>query len=120
MDPDAARTDSPMEARIARIESDVAHMRTDVADIKADQRSMRDKIDSLEATLRGEIKALEATLRGEIKRVETSLLQKLERLNDGQGSLKAEIASAKNWGLALSMTLTGVMLTVMARGFGWV
>lgn len=109
MDPDAARTDGPMEARIARIESDVAHMRADVADVKADQRSLRDKIDGLEATLRGEI-----------KHVETSLLQKFERLSDGQGSLRAEIASAKNWGLGLSMTMTGVMLTVIAQGFGWI
>lgn len=97
-----------MEARIARIESDVAHLRTDVADIKVDLRSLRDKVDSVEATSRGEIKD-----------VHTSLLEKLDSLKDGQASLKAEIASAKIWALFLYITLAGMMLTVMARGFRW-
>jgi len=36
-----------MEARIARLESDVGHLRTDVADIKVDVRSLRDKMDAM-------------------------------------------------------------------------
>lgn len=36
-----------MEARIARLDSDAAHIRSDISEIKTDQRSTRDKIDSL-------------------------------------------------------------------------
>ena len=38
--------DYPVEARIARLESDVSHLRADVADIKTDLRSLRDKTDA--------------------------------------------------------------------------
>ena len=131
MDPDAAQTDSPMEARIARIESDVSHMRTDVADIKVDLRSLRDRVDgaettlrgeikSVEVTLRGEIKGLESTLRGEIKGVESTLRSEIESLRDGQGILKAEIASAKIWGLFLYIALAAANAGALARGFGWI
>ena len=120
MDPDSAQTDSPMEARIARIESDVAHMRTDVADIKVDLRSLRDRVDGVETSLRGEIKDVEVTLRGEIKSVEALLHGKFDSLKADNVSLRGEIASAKHWGFALAMSLTGVILTVMARGFGWI
>jgi hypothetical protein len=34
--------------------------------------------------------------------------------------LTGAIASAKIWGLMLSIALTGVMLGTMARGFGWI
>jgi chromosome segregation ATPase len=115
-----------MEARIARLESDVSHLRTDVADIKVDLRALRDKVDGVETSLRGEIKGLEKSLQGEIKDLEKSLRGEITDLKDDNSSLRhdiaavrVEIASAKSWGLALSMTLTGVMLTVMARGFGW-
>jgi hypothetical protein len=98
MDPESTRTDSPVEARIARIESDVAHLSTDVSDIKVDLRALRDKVDGVESLMH----------------------EKFDSLKDGNAGLQSEIASAKNWGLALSMTLTGVILTVMARGFGWI
>jgi outer membrane murein-binding lipoprotein Lpp len=35
-----------MEARIARLESDVSHLRSDVSDIKVDLRALRDKVDA--------------------------------------------------------------------------
>ena len=80
-----------MEARIARIESDVAHLKTDVADIKVDLRGLRDKMDDGFA-----------------------------RMNARMDSLKDEISSAKTWGVMLYVTLAGMMLSVMARGFGWI
>jgi hypothetical protein len=36
-----------MEARIARLEFDVAHIRSDVVELKTDVRSLRDKLDKL-------------------------------------------------------------------------
>jgi hypothetical protein len=46
-------------------------------------------------------------------------------LQPTEHSMEARIArlesdSVKVWGLTLSMTMTGVMLTVMARAFGWI
>lgn len=42
----AGGNNNNMEARIARIESDMEHVKTDVADIKNDVRRLQDKIDS--------------------------------------------------------------------------
>lgn len=80
-----------MEARIARIESDVAHLKTDVADIKVDLRGLRDKMDDGFA-----------------------------RMSTRMDSLKDGVSSAKTWGVMLYVTLAGMMLSVMARGFGWI
>ena len=91
-----------MEARIARIESDVAHLKTDVADIKVDLRAMRDKMDETDVRLNG--------------KMDTGFA----RLNARLDSLKDEISSAKTWGVMLYVTLAGMMLSVMARGFGWI
>jgi hypothetical protein len=41
-----------MEARIARLESDVEYLRTDVAEMKADLRRLRDKVDELKESIR--------------------------------------------------------------------
>ena len=51
MDPGSIPAESAMEARIARLGSDVAHLRTDVADIKVDVRSLRDRIDSVKDSI---------------------------------------------------------------------
>lgn len=42
-----ASSEIDMEARIARLESDVIHIRSDMAEVKGDLRSLRDKMDSM-------------------------------------------------------------------------
>jgi hypothetical protein len=69
-----------MEARIARLESDVGHLRGDVAEIKVDLRSLTAKVESV----------------------------------------KDSIAAAKIWALMLYVAFAAVMLSTLARGFGWI
>jgi outer membrane murein-binding lipoprotein Lpp len=114
-----------MEARIARIESDVAHLNSDVGEIKLDLRALRDKVDTIDARLTDKIDGL-ATVTQRIDSATMHLAERADRhepkidlLRDDTAALRSEIASAKYWGLAFGMTLSGVMLTVMARGFGW-
>jgi hypothetical protein len=80
-----------MEARIARLESDVSHLRSDVADIKTDVRALRDKMDDQYVRLDAKI--------------------------DG---LKASISTTQAWAIALYVALAAGMLGTMARGFGWI
>jgi hypothetical protein len=40
-----------MEARIARLESDVGHMRSDIGEIKVDLRALRDKVDGVDKSV---------------------------------------------------------------------
>jgi len=42
---EAVSTETPMEARIARLEADIAHLRGDVGDLKDDVRSLRDRME---------------------------------------------------------------------------
>jgi hypothetical protein len=91
-----------MEARIARLESDVVHVRTDVGDIKIDLRGLRDKVDLVDAKL-------------------SEKLEKLaEKLAETKASLETSIASAKIWVLLLLIGYGTAILGAMARGFGWI
>jgi hypothetical protein len=48
-----------MEARIARLESDVGHVRSDIAEMKLDLRGLREKIEDLkDSVASGKIWAL--------------------------------------------------------------
>ena len=86
-----AMKDGDMEARLARLESDVTHTRSDIADIKSDIRTLRDRIDALSVDL-----------------------------NTKFAALKDEIHSAKIWTLLLYFALAAGMYATMARGFGWI
>ena len=83
-----------MEARIARIESDVGHLRTEVSDIKADLRTRFDRVDT------------------RIDRLESKLDTKIDALT--QTVFRAQI-----WALLLYIALAAGILGAMARGFGW-
>jgi outer membrane murein-binding lipoprotein Lpp len=91
-----------MEARIARIESDIAHLNSDVGEIKLDLRTLRDKVDELGTGLNGKIDALDTRLSGKIDQ------------------LRNEISSAKIWALMLYMSLAALNFGALARGFGWI
>ena len=90
-----------MEARIARLESDVAHLREDVTDVKVDLRALRDKLDDVGRQLNEKIDSVAGQLNGRVENVKDS------------------IASAKIWALTLYIAFAAVMLGTLARGFGW-
>ena len=73
-------TDYAVEARIARLESDMSHVRTDVADIKIDIRARFDKVDA-----------------------------RLDRLDTKIDALEDSLASAKVWALIVAGGVLGVM-----------
>ena len=87
-----------MEARIARIESDVAHLRTDVGDPKIDLRGLRDKVDVMGA----------------------KLSENTEKLIETKADLESSIAAAKIWVLLILIGYGTATLVAMARGFGWI
>lgn len=85
-----AASEEVMEARIARLESDVHHIRSDMTDVKADIRALRDKMDGMNAKLS-------------------------ERMED----LRDSVGSAKVWALILYIALAGGLFGTISRGFGW-
>jgi outer membrane murein-binding lipoprotein Lpp len=91
-----------MEARIARLESDVTHLLANVSDIKADVRGLRDRID-----------AVGSQLNGKIDNVASQLNAKFDELRDS-------FAAAKIWALFLYIELAGINLGALARGLGWI
>jgi len=98
--PVAAETS--MEARIARVESDVTHLLSDVSYIKADVRGLRDRID-----------AVANQLNGKIDNVASQLNAKFDGLRDS-------FAAAKIWALFLYIALAGINLGTLAHGLGWI
>jgi hypothetical protein len=91
-----------MEARIARLESDVGHIRADLADVKSDLRGLRDRVDVMTMKLSERVEAVNAQIGARI---------------DG---LRDEIHSAKIWAVLLYLALAAGMYATMARGFGWI
>jgi len=91
-----------MEARIARLESDVGHLRGDVGEIKVDLRALRDRVDHMGTQLNAKIDSTATQLNAKIE------------------SVKDSIASARIWALTLYIALATVMLGTLARGFGWI
>ena len=91
-----------MEARIARLESDVTHLLSNVTDIKADVRGLRDRMDTGHAKLAERIDAVS------------------NQLNAKFDGLKDSFAKAQVWALLLYIALAAVNLGALARGLGWI
>lgn len=109
----AAAAETMMEARIARIESDVGHLREDVADLKQDLRALRGKIDDMDQRVSDKIEAGDQRLSDKIDAVDLRLSGKID-------SLQGAFHSARVWALVLYIALAGAMLGTMARGFDWI
>jgi len=120
-----------MEARIARLESDVANLRTNMADMTINVRSLGDKMDDMNARFDAKFDATKQSIDdvteklGEVKdgltasisEVRVSVAQLEARLI---ATFKNDLAKVAAWGLTLYIALTGAMLGAMARGFGWI
>jgi hypothetical protein len=85
-----AFSESKVEARIARLESDVQHVCADTGEIKADVRDLRAKLDALRDAFNAKI-----------------------------GSLRDSLTKAMIWALVLYIALAATLLGVLARGFHW-
>jgi hypothetical protein len=91
-----------MEARIARLESDIGHPRSDVTEVKVDLRSLRDQLSSRIDRL-----AEQTNHRFD------SVIAKIDGLGD-------TVASTRTWTLTVLVTFAALVFGTMARGFGWI
>jgi outer membrane murein-binding lipoprotein Lpp len=95
-------TETPMEARMARLEADVAHLRSDVARVEEDVRSLRDRMEAKFDAVTAALAGLKDSIAGT------------------KSELSAAIGSAKIWAVMLYLALAAGMFGTMARGFGWI
>ncbi len=70
--------ETPMEARIARIESDVAHIKGDISSIQLDLRELRGEVKGANSSI-ADLKAGLAELKGELKAQISGLDSKIIR-----------------------------------------
>ena len=90
-----------MEARIARLESDIGHLRSDVTEVKVDLRSLRDQLGS------------------RIERLAEQTNNKFDSAIAKIDDLGHSVASARTWTLTVLATFAAMVFSTMARGFGW-
>lgn len=90
-----------MEARIARLESDIGHLRSDVTEVKVDLRSLRDQIHS------------------RIDRLAEQSGNRFDGISLKIDSLSDSVTSARIWTLTVLVTFAALVFGTMARGFGW-
>jgi predicted RNase H-like nuclease (RuvC/YqgF family) len=146
---EAAAAENAMEARIARLESDVGHLCLDVAEIKVDLRGLRNwldvkldklveqmdaKFDRLDTRLDKSVEQMDAKFDGldakldksveqldsKIDRLDTKLDKSVEQLSVRIDAVKDALGSAKVWALMLYFTLAAGVFGTMARAFGWI
>jgi hypothetical protein len=93
-----AQDETPVEARIARLESDVGHIRSDIGDMKQDIRDLGGRFDDM----RDRMEAMDRRLSERIYGVERSLW------------------SAKVWALLLFIAQAAAVYGTLARTMGWI
>lgn len=97
-----AASEDGMEARIARLESDVGHIRSDLADLKQDVRELRARVDKGFDEARDRMDAMDV------------------RLSDRITGVQRDLASAKVWALILFIAQAGAVYGTLARTMGWI
>jgi len=102
-----------LEARVARIESDVQHIKEVTTDLRVELRRTNDKIDSLDKKFDGKLDTLDKKFEGKFD----ALDKKFEGKFDG---LANKLNSVTVWALLLYIALAGTLLTVLAKGFKWI
>ncbi len=141
--------ETPVEERIAILESDVRHIRSDVSDVKVDLRRLNDKVDGLGQQLGGKIEEVDRRLCGKIDEVDQRLNAKIDgveqrlsgKIDDVDQRLSGRIDSVKdsvaNLALAIEksfaelkvgraldrvwwLLMSAALLGIMARAFKWI
>ena len=98
-----------IEARVARIESDVQHINEVTTDLRVELRRTNERID-------GTNKRIE-----EVRDVLTKKIDdKSDALDEKFLSLKDKLHCVTVWALLLYIALAGTLLTVLAKGFEWI
>ena len=94
-----------VEARLARVESDVEHIRGDLSEVKTDIRELKKNAQGL----KGEV----AALRSEMKEGFAKLCGEMNLLGS---DLRREMLLTRIWTLAQ----LGAMAVLIARAFKWI
>jgi hypothetical protein len=92
----------PVESRIARIESDVAHISAVTTDLGVDLRRTNDKVDA------------------GFRRTDDGIERLNNKVDAVHHSLKDKLHSMTVWALLLYATLAAGLLTVIGRAFKWI
>jgi uncharacterized coiled-coil protein SlyX len=117
-----------MEARIARLESDVAHVLTIVVDINTGLHALRErtdtKADRLDTKFDTKLDAFENKVDTRFEALETKFDTKLDAL-ETKVETKLDALDTKidrRFALVLTLGVASVagLLGAMARGFGWI
>jgi hypothetical protein len=108
-----ASDETPVEARIARLEADVSHIRSDVADVKLDVRALRNRVDDIGEKHTDRLTSVDDKLCTRMDAIEARLTARLERM-------ERDLASAKVWALLLFIAQAAAVYGTLARTMGWI
>jgi hypothetical protein len=108
--------ETPVEERIARLESDADRTRSDIADIKIDLRRLNDKLEALDEKLTAKISALDQRVSGKMDDLKDSVTSLALTMEKGFAELRTGRALDRVWWLLMSAALLGVI----ARAVKWI
>lgn len=112
-----------MEARIARLESDVGHIREDVAAINARLDRWEGRLDELRQHFERRFERVEGRLEEMRQHFEArfdELRNRYDDLRDRMEQMDRRLASAKVWALLLFIAQAAAVYGTLARTMGWI
>ena len=108
----------------AELKSDIEATRAEVEKVRADLTTnieqVRGEVEKVRADLTTRIEQVNADLRTNIEKVRADLTTEIERVRAEVEKVRVDVEKSKyallKWQIGIGLTL----LTVMARGFGWI
>jgi chromosome segregation ATPase len=126
--------ETPVEERVARLESNVEHITSDISDMKLDVRRLNDKVESIDQKMTTRIDGVEQRLSAKIDGADAKRTAGIDTLSGKLDALKDSLASlaltcersfaALRIGRALDrvwwLLMSAALLGIMARAFKWI
>jgi archaellum component FlaC len=125
--------ETPVEERIARLETNYEHIRTDLTEVKTDLRRLNDKMDAGFASVNERFEGIHAKFDAKFDGVDKKfeavyarfdgvdkkfegVYARFDSIKDAIADLRVSHAMDRVWWLLMS----AAMLGIMARGFKWI
>jgi chromosome segregation ATPase len=110
----ATKAESEIKTAVARFDEQFREVRQDIRDLRADNKSLRDKIDANHASLTEKIDSNHASANAKIDAMRTDMTAMRESIADLKALQKALI-----WVLGGAITLITVVITI-AKALQWI
>lgn len=108
-----------LDARVARLESDVEFIKRDITELKSDLRAFRAESTEDSKSVSAEFKLVRSEMSAEFKQVRSEMQDGFKSVSEEFKQVRAEIRTDFRLLFGALITVTLGLAGLMAKGFGW-